>query len=130
MNRRIVNLSSEGKIKTYSSDRPTKRTHTIEEYVLPEKTPFPRPDSDSIPLELAPTIRTLKGYGRRMNALGALRVARSLEKVVDSIMPHINKYPELVDIVLQAKNEADSIRTEAQRGASFEQDDPEDGEDL
>ncbi len=58
-----------------------------------------------------------------MNALGALRVARALERVVENILPHINKYPELVDIVLEAKHEADSIRSSAFKDASGEQDD-------
>lgn len=130
MTRRVVSYtpSSESRLATYSSDAPAKRRHSIEEYVPPTKTHRPS-DPDSIPLELMPTLRTLKGYGKRMNSLGALRVVWALDKVVEGIMPHINKYPELVDVVLGAKHTADNIRSEVTKSATGEQDDSDTEDD-
>lgn len=125
MQRRII-VSPTDKVGTYSSDNRGKQNkkHTIEEYVPPKpKIDLQGDDHDFVPLELLPTIRTLRGYGRRMNALGALRTCRALEKVIDHITPHLGKYPELVDVIAAAQLEAADIRATAFREASGEQDD-------
>ena len=117
MSRRIVNVESSFKTG-YSSSRGN--------VVQPQKQAPRQPqtsDPNSIPLELLPTLRTLKGYGKRMHALGGLRGARALEQVIHDLMPLVGKLPEVVDVVLFAKQEAESIRAESMRNASFEQDD-------
>lgn len=74
----------------------------------------------SIPLEMFPVIRTLVGYGRRAHGLGGLRGARALEHVIDCLIPHLNKCPELIDVIVEARNEAEQIRVLAQGEANGE----------
>lgn len=64
-----------------------------------------------VPLELWPTVRTLIGYGRRTHGMGALRGARALERLVDSLVPYAGALPELEPIIAEARAEAHLIRT-------------------
>ena len=72
-----------------------------------------------------PVVRTLVGYGRRSHGLGALRGARALERVVDSLIPHVGSMPELLDVIVVARNEALEIRQLAEGHVSGEQDEDE-----
>ena len=63
-----------------------------------------------LPIELLPAVRVLKGYGRRMHGNGGLRGAAALERVVEALIPHLGACPELVDVVVEARNEANEIR--------------------
>lgn len=76
-----------------------------------------------IPLELWPVVRTLVGYGRRIHGIGGLRGAGALERVVDSLIPLLSKCPELIDVIVEARNEAQEIRALAQRSMTGEQED-------
>lgn len=123
MTRRVVEIEKGYSQKSYSTGQgyvnPSPK-HVIEEF-KPKREP-----DDGIPLELLPVIRTLKGYGHRIHALGALRGARALERVVEGLLPHIRQFPELVDVVLEAKHEAEAIRAEVNETASGEQQDSDD----
>lgn len=77
----------------------------------------------SIPLEMWPVVKTLVGYGRRSHGLGGLRGARALERVVDSLIPHLAQCPELIDVIVEARNEAQEIRALATPATSGEQED-------
>lgn len=122
--RRVIEIDSNFKGGGYSSGTKTKpapKKPVVEEFIPTTTTT----QDELVPLELIPTLRTLKGYGKRMNALGALRGARALERVVEGLMPHIRQFPELVDVILEAKHEAEAIRSEALQEANGEQDDNE-----
>lgn len=124
--RRVIEIDSNfkgsGGYSSGAKTKPATKKPVVEEFV---PTPAAEHAEDSVPLELIPTLRTLKGYGKRMNALGALRGARALERVVEGLMPHIRQFPELVDVILEAKHEAEAIRSEAIASANGEQDDNE-----
>lgn len=76
-----------------------------------------------IPLELLPVVKTLMGYGKRINALGALRGAYALEKLIKVATPVSLTHPELVDALFEAKAEAEAIRRGALQEMAAE--DPE-----
>ena len=76
-----------------------------------------------IPLELMPVVKTLMGYGRRINALGALRGATALEKLIKAATPVAVQHPELVDALFEARAEMEAIRASAFRSLTVE--DPE-----
>lgn len=102
--------------QTYVSDRDKKsRRHVTPSRVLASETQKPRhEDGDDpplqIPLELLPVVKTLMGYGKRINALGALRGAYALEKLIKVTAPISVSHPELVDALFEAKAEAEAIR--------------------
>lgn len=76
---------------------------------------------EQIPLELLPTLRTLRGYGRRMSGLGALKPIRALEDLLARLRPFAERDPGLAAVVGPAMVEAQALRMEATRDASGEQ---------
>lgn len=76
----------------------------------------------NIPMELLPSIKHLSLYGQRRFAMGMLTSIRNTEKLIENLMPFINSNPTLVDVILVAKAETESLRLEALKLANIEPD--------
>lgn len=77
--------------------------------------------AEPLPLELLPTIRTLKGYGRRVSALGTLKGLRLAEDLVAALGPFAERDPELAGVLARAMVRAQELRLESMAAAAGEQ---------
>jgi len=117
---RIIEVNPKSAQKHYvpTSVKPHRRKKEIEQPKIGVKEE--EDEHIAIPLEMMPILRTLMGYGRRINSLGALRGMYALEKLIAVVTPVASQHPEIVDALFEARATADLIRSEALGSLSSE----------
>ncbi|NBT35361.1 MAG: hypothetical protein EBT03_07455 [Betaproteobacteria bacterium] len=68
---------------------------------------------EPVPLEMLPALRAIKGYARRMNAIGSLRALHLLEEAVGNLLPYLKDSPEGLAVLLDIASRGEALRQES-----------------